>query len=196
MLWLLGIFCLIGISASVYVAWQKKSLVTGNEFKAVEWIRNNTPADSVFITQGGNGQMVNYFAGRKSYIPNSDYFLSDKLLDVNSLYLNYELEILNLDKTVAEYLRNFDYKNTEISELNKFIALKRGAYLSLLKNKEIQADLSNSPKYILYSFDKFNNLYTEREWWMKSNYFGAKLDKFNSLPLVYNVDGVKIWKLK
>lgn len=193
---LLGIFCVVGLVASVYVASQKKSLITANEFKSVEWIKNNTSPDSIFITQGGNWHFVNYFAGRKTYVPQSDYFLSKNIIDLNRAPQDFDSEIKILDLEVANYLTNFDYKNIGLLELNNFINLKRNTYLNLVKNKESQENMEGLPKYVLYSFDKFNNLYTERTWWMKSNFYGANLDKFNIFPLVYDVDGVKIWRIE
>ena len=53
------------------------------------------------------------------------------------------------------------------------------------------------PVYILYSTDKFNTIYSQREWWKKTNFYNANLEKFDkNFEKVYQNDAVKIWKIQ
>ena len=56
--------------------------------------------------------------------------------------------------------------------------------------------IANTPIYVLFSDEKLDGLYSTRKWWRDVNFYDANLDKFDTLPLVYDYDGVRIWKLK
>ena len=75
-------------------------------------------------------------------------------------------------------------------------------YDKLIQKEENTTDqelASQKPIYIMYSKDKFKSLYGKREWWKVSNFFDANLGKFNSsnnYKVVYDNNGVTIWKLE
>ena len=102
-----------------------------------------------------------------------------------------ERDVIWLDKQV------YDYQDAKI--LDSMINILKEK--TIIKNieKEIQElkRISDQPRYILYSFDKFDTLYSQREWWMLANAYGANIEKFNqAYPLVYHDDGVYIWKVR
>ncbi len=190
---------LIGIGGSLYIASQKKALTSKNEFIAAQWIKQNTPKNSLFFTQGSNGPMVKYFAKRKALSLNpSTNFISQypKFKECSKIHLDLLKNALKIQ----------DFKNINNYEL----LLKHNCidkkYLSTVIPKDIASTelLINkinrqrtSPKYILYSNDKFKGLYAKREWWLKSNYHGTNpADITKKYPLVYNKDGIYIWKIK
>ena len=188
----------ISMGGSFYVAKEKKSLTTKSDFVASQWILNNTPKDAVFITQASNTPMIYYFARRKSLDVEINFFMEVELK------INYLEKIINNDET------QINSENTRIREAVDSINSKNENYNNSIliieeavKNKDLLAnklqhlhDYNNAPLYILYSDNKFSNIYDQRIWWKNVNYYGAKLEKFNYYPLVYSSDGVYIWKIK
>lgn len=75
------ILFLVGIAGSFYVAANKKSLTSENEYRAAIWIRENTSEKSVFITQSANGPMISFFANRSILPIGPEYFLSNKIIE-------------------------------------------------------------------------------------------------------------------
>lgn len=50
--------------------------------------------------------------------------------------------------------------------------------------------------YILYSFNKFKGLRSERSYWNEYNYIGVNLEKFNLIfEKIYDDNGIIIWKM-
>ena len=193
--------CLIGLGGSLYVAHGKKSLTSPREYRAAIWIRNNTPKNSAVITQGANGPMILFFAKRALINTGPEYFLAPTLLPegfepkekLSQLQDAYSASVADIHSKVDQYMRN------EIS----FAVFAQGIQEqeSRLKNieKEIESlkNAVDQPLYIVYSFDKFNTLYAGRKWWMDTNSYGANIEKFNlTYSLVYNKDGVLIWKVR
>ncbi len=65
---------LIGVSGSVYVASQKKAYTSDDEYQASQWVKKNTPPNSMFITQLGNSPMITFFANRDMSTATSNFF--------------------------------------------------------------------------------------------------------------------------
>jgi hypothetical protein len=65
---------LIGTSGSIYVASQKKAYTSNDEYQVSQWIKKNTPQNSVFITQLGNSPMITFFANRDMSTATSNFF--------------------------------------------------------------------------------------------------------------------------
>ena len=187
-----AIFLLIGISGSVYIAKSKAGYVSDREYEAAIWIKENTPSDSIFITQGGNGAMLDYFARRKNIVPPNTFFLSGNMGERNDNKKSEKM-LKTIEGLFAESLKNPTEKNLSLLEasLKKYDNERsREKFIESFENQEAV--------YVLYSFDKFNNYYANRQWWRESNFFGADLRKFNeNYDLVYNNnDIIYIWKKK
>jgi len=190
----------IGIGGSIYIAKAKAGYVSQKEYSAAQWIKNNTPENSLFITQGGSGVMINYFAKRTSLSPFSSFFLSenkrtssqpikqsDKMLkNINALFSS---SLVNpTDDNLCALSSNLKAYSEEI-EKEKLIKNIESPKFIIPKDKNI---------YVFYSFDKFNSYYANRQWWRDINFYGADLSKFNEAndyKLVYNDDNVVyIWQ--
>ena len=193
----ISIMILLGITGSFYVAIGKKSLTTKEEMNAAEWIKRNTDKNSVFITQVANSKLVSYFGERKILASNKDFFLSDKIVDFYpDDYKNKLLFINKMAKNVSlENSISFSPEKTPI--LIKNISYFQNELLKFKNSYNGYYELLNNPKYILFSQQKFNNIYSMRNWWLEANYKGANLEKFNNrFPLVYNENGIMIWKME
>ncbi len=189
----------VSILGSFYVAINKKALTSDNEYRAALWIKKNTPENAFFITQSANGPMLHFFAHRTTVPVSSEYFLSDKILEQDP-----ETEIIKLRK----------YHEKRIKEANSYVELYTTNKISFpefsdkiqeekILIKKIEREIAtweklvDQSKYVVYSFDKFNTIYKEREWWMSANAYGANLEKFNkAYTLVYADGGVYIWKIR
>lgn len=189
----------VGIAGSFYIAANKKALTSNNEYQAAMWIRENTSDNAFFITQAANGPMINFFAKRTMIPASPEYFLSDKLHEQNP-----ENEIEKLYQYLDEHMKNANlyvkkYTSNKISfsTFSDKIQEEKIAVKKIEKELTTWQKLIDQPKYIVYSFDKFNTIYKDRQWWMLSNSHGANLEKFNeAYPLVYNQNGIYIWKVR
>lgn len=195
----LAALCLIGLTGSLYIAAQKKALTSESEYHAAMWIKTHTEKTSSFITQSANGPMIAFFAKRKIIQIEPDYFLAEEVLEQDP---SMEIEKLNhsvvkrnaeINSLVNQYTENrmpfFEFAD-EI-QTQKAILKKTEKEISLLER------LVDQPKYIVYSFNKFDTIYRDREWWMRANAYGANIEKFNrGYPLVYAQDGIYIWKVR
>ncbi|MFA6183998.1 MAG: hypothetical protein WC682_02750 [Parcubacteria group bacterium] len=189
-----------GIGGSVYIAKVKAGYTSSKEYKAATWIKNNTPKNSLFITQGGNGAMLDYFAKRKNIVPTPSFFLLKSKVPAESAAKKSEKILKNINDLFQDSLKN--PTDQKLSALNSNLK----AYNKEKKDEELTKNLEYSEYqlpageniYILYSFDKFNNYYSQRKWWQNANFQGADLTKFNDTSeyeLVYNDNNiVYIWK--
>lgn len=191
--------CIIGIVGSFYIAAHKKALTSESEYRAAMWIHKYTTENSSFITQAANGPMLAFFA-RRTVIPiEPEYFLAEEILEQDP-----KMEIEKKNQYITE-------RNTEINSLVNQYTEKKISFFEFAdkiqeqkttlrkteKEIEVLEKLIDQPKYVVYSFDKFNSIYNEREWWMRANAYGANIKKFNDVyPLVYKQDGVYIWKVR
>ena len=196
---LLFVFCAIGLGGSIYVTKNKSSLTSPREYSAALWIRTNTPDTSVFISQSANGPMIKFFAERTMIPIEPEYFLSEKIIEqspeneIKKLQDSLDKEYKKVSRLTEKFTSNeisfFDFSDS-IQE--RKIAIKK-------KNEVIKqwTNAINQPKYIVYSYDKFDTIYNEREWWRRANFYGADIEKFNrTYPLVYHDSGVYIWKVR
>lgn len=191
---------IIGISGSLYITKAKSGYTSEREYTASVWIKNNTPENASFITQGGNGPIINYFAQRKSITPFASFFLEKNKQKLQSEIPKSEEIYQNITSLFNASL--IDPNDDRLTLLNT--NLKN--YHEEIENERLAKNLESPefkiPKneniYVLYSLDKFNNYYGQRKWWRTANFFGADLNKFEEdYELVYNdSDIVYIWKKK
>ncbi len=198
-LWIILILNLIGISGSLYISHQKKALTSKNEFLATQWIKNNTPKDSLFITQGSGEIAIKYFAGRK-LIPTPNNFFNTGLYSAIISPITPQQKITTQLKLIQSIVKSSSINNLDDI---KTIILKLETTKKQIKKLKKESLYSTPPTsselpiYAFYSYDKFKGLYAQREWWLKANYYGAKIEHLTKkYPLVYNKDGIYIWKIK
>lgn len=190
----------IGISGSLYITKAKSGYISEREYIASLWIKNNTPRDALFITQGGNGPMIDYFAQRKSLSPFASFFLKEENQEWQSKILKSEQIYKNITILLNESLHNPSDDNLTSLNINlkKYSEeIKKENVIQNLRSPEFKLP-DNKNIYVLYSLDKFNNYYGQRKWWRTANFFGADLNKFKEgYDLVYNdSDIIYIWKKK
>lgn len=187
---------IVSICGSFAVAIGKKSLTSSEEMKAAVWIKNNTPKESIFLSQQANNQIVRFFGERNMLSPNKDFFLSEKLIEQSEVNV-CESDIIEteINKT-KNLLLNFDILNGNTNNLAVFVNETREKIKKFKSMCYPAVTFSHSPLYVMYSSVKLEGLYSTREWWREVNYYGAKLDKFNIYPPVYDYGGVKIWRLR
>jgi len=199
----LTIFSIIGISGTFYITKNKKALTSKNEYSTAQWMKNTTPEGSIFITQIANRPMVEYFANR-IMLPMPAIIFEDgnDLFDIKN-------DIISPREKIAKELKNFQTKISDLSidnmdDINNIIAISRSTQKLIFKLQngnalyKNNAPLSANPSvYVLYSNDKFNGIYAQREWWLKANHYGVEIDNLTKkYPLVYNKNDIYIWKIK
>lgn len=194
------ILLFVGILGSIYIAKAKGGYTSDREYAAAQWAKRNTPENSFFITQGGNGVMLNYFAKRKNIFSSASLFLSENNHDSPARTKISERIYKNIVELFNESLA--DPRDDRLTSLNQNLK----AYHEEIEKEKLAKNLESQefvlPKnenvYVLYSFDKFNNYYVNRKWWRDMNFYGADLNKFkDGYELVYNDnDIVYIWKKK
>lgn len=171
--------CFLGISASIYIAYAKKSLTTPHEYEAALWLSENTPADAIIISQPGNGPLIQNFAKKEIFIPKKDFFLSESYLSPTEKIAPERF------LRIAEKLK----ENPTPQNLYTIIQIKR-----VLAEQE---RLSQKPLFILYSEEKFSTLYSKRGWYLAQNFHQANLEKFDKhLEKIYSKNGITIWKIR
>lgn len=194
------ILLLIGIGGSIYIAKAKRGYTSEKEYAAAQWIKNNTPENSLFITQGGNGVMLGYFANRKAISPFASFFLNKDKQTSRIEILKSTVIYKNAIDLFNESL--LDPSDDNLSDLNNNLKsyheeMEREKLAKNIESPEFKLP-SNENMYVLYSFDKFNSCYGQRQWWREANFYDADLDKFkDGYELVYNDnDIIYIWKKK
>lgn len=201
------ILILIGIGGSIYIARAKGGYTSNKEYKTAQWIQANTPNDSIFLTQGENGVMLEYFAQRKGIlVPNPSFFGKHETTSIvrQSKKIAQNVSILFGKYMTEPSSSTLDSLNSNLSAYSEAFE-KEKVLDSLDMLGDMPADTDNFvlPQskniYVLYSLDKFNNYYANRQWWKDANFYGADLSKFNNdeYALVYNDSNIiYIWKRK
>lgn len=193
------VLILIGIGGSLYIASAKGGYTSDKEYQAAQWILNNTPKNAIFITQTGNGPMINYFSKRDIIVPQSYFFLPDNALLQSKMIPKSGRLYNDITTLFNESLREpsdarLATLNTTLKKYHEEKEKEKLANDIMNPNLTIPPDKQNI--YILYSQDKFNGYYANRDWWLTTNFYGADLNKFiDGYDLVYNdSDRVYIWK--
>ena len=192
---LLASLSLIGLMGTVYVAKNKKSLISQNEFHAAQWIKTYTPPETIFISQTANGPLIKYFAQRQmvAFPPDftQNYTLDNRKINPDFLQKNLLANIEHL--LHQQKIKSLDDLNFVI----RYLKENRQRLVRLQQKTKTSFFSSDSPLYILYSLDKFKTLYSQREWWLKANYYNLDINKLTEkYPLVYNKNGIYIWRVK
>lgn len=193
----LFIACSIGIAGSFYIAANKKSFISDKEYEAALWIKQNTPENSIIITQPTNKPMITIIAQRRILAATPDFFLSEVIMPIENRVIDVSKETEQILKDNQNLLSQYFQNEIKLSEYSKKIQDQKLKYQQI-NQSENQSDIqSDDPKYILYSFDKFKNIYQKRQWWRTANAYGADLEKFDSAyQSVYQDSSVYIWKVR
>ncbi len=212
-------FISIGLLGSFYIASQKKALTSQNEFQSAQWIKKNTPPNSIIVTQESNKPLVEYFANRKlAPFPRKEFFDGDEnqikatLNGISSMYCyRIAAKKLSKDKQASIEILRKEIKTNPLDNLievnQAFNKIKQLQALQQQLSAKQEAKLNQSKLhfssnnqiyvYALYSEDKFKGIYAQREWWLKANYYQAKIKELTKkYPLIYNKNGIYIWKIK
>ncbi len=203
----------------------KQGWVNRNEYKTLPFIQKELPENSLILTQSGNRVLIKYFARRYFLAPpgevfydtdisSLDTFVRDTLSEdptqkIEQSPADIESKRRDSRQSINELLSSFYVTTDANSSLEVIKQLEdRLKEYSKLVIKVDQNDANQSvkiekerdyktPIYLLYSFNRFNGLYGMRDWWLKSNFQGANLDKFTeNYPLIYDQDGVMIWEIR
>lgn len=194
------LFCTAtGLSGVIFIAQEKKALTSETEFEASAWIKKNTPANAVFVSQAANYPLIKYFSSREVFSPTESFFLGTEIEHEAQPEKSFALQkskneiLAKMRADFESFLAGtiyFDEFEMRLRENKKILA---GQQLMLEK----QLPKITGPTYILYSTDKFNTLYAQRDWWQRANFYGANLEKFNrNFKLVYQNPAVKIWQIQ
>lgn len=209
----------VGIGGSLYVAKTKAALTSPAEHDAALWIKQNTAPSAIFFSQAANGPMVNYFAKRSLVVPVESYFMNEefekekpiaKIIlpdpeDINrqiaaeqeAVQQAFSVLAANRFENPTAFIGIFNASTTRIQQLKEQLQQIQAAHSVKESKPGNAAKKPTQPLYILYSYHKFNSLYSQREWWQKANFYGAALDKFDkAYPLIYNKNGVMIWEVQ
>ncbi|MEK7184035.1 MAG: hypothetical protein AAB701_00755 [Patescibacteria group bacterium] len=209
----LALVLICSIASGLYVTYAKQGWVTRAEYVSVAYMQAETPATAVFLAQGGSRPAVRYFANRTLIRPPSEVFLDHDGQAVEDYLVGqqvaYETAVNRLHSDQAALGQSFQELGVQVSELRDqgqmsvvrsratqlVTELESAAYdETLLRESYV---LEGQPVYIMYDRTKFDSLYGQRSWWRTSNFYEADTDKFSKLyPLVYDRDGVKIWKVR
>lgn len=204
------VLMLCSFTVSWCLTYQKQGWVTKNERSAAQFIKDKTPADSIIITQGTNDPLINFFAERYFLMPPGYLFMEANAAADNYYYGSIpelvshksQLSINKVGLLESSIQVLNELKNEQIPErvaqgkiIGNLEELEKTNQELARVNKE-HLDASR-PVYILYSKDKFKTLNNSREWFQKSNFYGADLTKFSEprYTLVYQANSVYIWRV-
>ena len=205
---ILSIF-IASISTSLLLTYAKQGWTSPNEYEASQFIKNNTPKDAIIISQGANGPMINYFAERMLIIPPNNFFLSDNNDQISEFIKNIpnitgkekELSSSKNDIITSSYnlIKSLNSSSNSINEIKSELNNNLTNYYNILKveNEIRRKGLDKThPIFIIYSNDKFNGLYGNRDWWKEMNFYSNNISA-NSLPFqnIYNKNNILIWKI-
>ena len=199
---------IISLMLSWLVTYLKQGWVTHQEIQAVEFIKKDLPDNAVFITQGSNNVLINYFGNRLAVTASKTFFYGNlnqsdlNLINNLSDYISHESQtkkvIENARVSFNQQIDNLLNGTYGVDDLQNDINVIENGKISLLYIDTKGLD-KKRPVYILYSRDKFSGLYGNRAWWRKNNFYGANLKKFDTsanFQKIYDQSGVIIWKFK
>jgi len=202
-----ALLILIGVGGSIYVAQKKAGYISNQEYEAAMWIEKNIPEKSMIITQTGNSVMLGYFIKIKNYkviIPPSNFFYkketTEQLMSNNSIPEDEQEKITDkqkIESAIKEFFLSPEQNQAKF--ISHEIIRYANKYDKEFEQTRITTKKISSGSYILYSKDKFNNYYVNRNWWKEVNFYNADLEKFDSqeYELIYNNnDVIYIWRKK
>lgn len=192
-LWIIFLLMLIGIGGSLYIASGKKeAIISEKDLQATQWIQSQTSKDALFITQASNDALFSYYFKRSmvTNIPEAKWNNGDFKINMKADLESYRL--------ASQFIPCKEIKKAEDAEeciLSFNIHKKNQAYFE--KEIELKENILSKDIYIYYSLSRFSNIFSQREWWCLKNYCHLDINALNqAYTLVYNKDGVFIWKIQ
>lgn len=77
------ILFLISFGGSFHLAYAKQGYVSQEEYAAAEYLKNNTPENSVIVSQQGNAVLINFFGKRKMFFYKPIFYVMDSVRSQN-----------------------------------------------------------------------------------------------------------------
>lgn len=187
------------------------NIINSKEVDAAKFINNNTPSDSIIVTQTSNYPVIFAFSQRRVL-----YGESNKLAQQRFFQSNQTKESANFLYGLSDQMGSLvDRRESEANKLK--LAVMNNQADSSLDTSDISSSLNvisilddainlqknsfpkKSEVYVMYSFVKNQSYLACFDWWKEKSIFDANLEKFNDqnyFELVFNNNDVKIWKLK
>lgn len=200
---------LISFGGSYYVALTKQGYVSKNELMAAEFLREQTPNNSLILTQGGNNVLVTFF-GKRAITTYRPIFFKESAVQHEDIenFFSETTQLPVLRQQQEDLARQFETQKTILAQNTKDDAAVVSAATALVQmsqQKRVlldeikeQEEVAAVPFYILFSQDKLNTIYSQRAWWREGNYAGANLAALEQSPVlekVYSNDTVTIWRV-
>lgn len=210
----LGLIAIVVVAtvSSWAVSYGKDGWINARDYSAISYLREQTPKESVFLSQGSNHVLIRYFGERTMVRPLTDIFTTTDNNAVEDYFSDLrEQRQRSLDAnagrlaSLRKELRRVQTKLSNETMRDDPLQLAqeqlvRQEYLLAMDEREIVLKsfaALDRPTYILYSRNKFKSIYASRSWWKTSNFAGAQLEKFsNRYPVVFDQNGVTIWKVR
>jgi|GEM_PF-5393923 len=158
----------------------EKGWILGKEKQVIEFIKNNTPPNSIFFTQEMNGPII-VLAKRTVFKQGSVMEEQQNPLTHNNKHIFYSNSGKNSWQSIQDCL----------SPTNTLY--QWGSY------KKPTADDQQRPKYVLYSKLKTRINQNFGDWWVKGNYPNAHLYIFNDtnyFEKVFENEDIILWKVR
>lgn len=210
---LVAVSAVLSLLAGTAITYAKQGWITPQEYEAVEFIRNQTPKDAVFLGGGGIRILVIYYGQRTFIRPSASVFLSDDeqavekyLAEAAESYQTPSDQLAQRRADIAARLALLDeaYRNDQSYAQNSAIDAELRSLADQIERVSLNLDVVDGqslgpedPVYLIYSRNKFDSLYGTRSWWRVSNFYGADVDKFSATyPVVYDEKGVTIWEAR
>jgi|GEM_PF-1369835 len=202
----------LSLAANWGVTYAKQGWLEVKDYPVIEFIRAETPPNSVFLTQGSNHVLIRYYTERRMIRPPEELFMSSDAEAVER-YLAERAETrriglvnnaqkradfkLTLGQAASAYENASLVTRETLKSRLEFLQTAYEAAIAEFASIEYSYPTAAAPTYILYSRNKFDSLYGQRAWWLNSNFFGANLEKFTSrYPIIYNQHGVTVWEVR
>lgn len=199
------------VLSSWTLSYVKDGWINAKDYAASSYLREQTPLNSVFLSQGSNHVLIRYFGERKMVRPLTDIFSTNDPGAVDMYLASVRQQradsLASNAGRVAGLRKELDRIQAKISgqpREDPILLAQRDLIQNQYKVARSERQLiyqdfvaADGPIYILYSRNKFHSIYAQRAWWRSSNFADANLEKFSSrYPIVFDHNGVTIWKVR
>lgn len=184
---ILSILIVFGYSGSLYVAKNNINQVDKQELPVADFIRNNTPSNSIVLSSQGNLTLVDIY-GQRAY---SRIYFSE-VVDRGEFdaQVQNELQDLSVDKLIV--IKPKIIQVTETPDGNEVVTIQEQ---QTRLNKATYH--GGNPVYFLYSYRKLKGLIAERDY-SKDIIDSANKDTYSRLgyPIVFSNNGTILLRIR
>ncbi len=206
---------IVSVLAGTALTYAKQGWVTPPEVKAATFLRDQTPANALFLGQGSTKVMIRYYGHRVFAHPAPAVFLdggrealddylktqaappqgNEETIERRKAELSMRLGQLSLAVNASG---QSEYQLRDVfTSLRSMASREDDYFLPPPIDYEKHPIVDDRPIYLVYNLNKFKSLYGTRSWWRTSNFYGANIDRLNATyPVVYNKGGVIIWEAR